>query len=87
MEFLRSAIVQTTITGLAAMTFSVYSHYKKRQLHAENLMRIAIFSEASTDELNGTILREMQRMDAGFGFVDALVKKETSKEEGKIGDY
>ncbi len=42
-EFLKSAIVQTTVTGLAALMFSIYSHYKKRQMFMENLMRQLIY--------------------------------------------
>ena len=28
-EFLKSAIVQTTVTGLAALFYAIYNHYKK----------------------------------------------------------
>ena len=60
--FLSSAVVQTTITGLAALTFSVYSHYKKRQVFTENLIRSAVFSEQPLSELKGRIIREMEKI-------------------------
>ncbi|HER45274.1 MAG TPA: hypothetical protein ENO12_00480, partial [Thermoplasmatales archaeon] len=46
-KFPNSAIVQTTVTGLAALIFAVYNHYKKRQMYVENLMRHIIYSERS----------------------------------------
>lgn len=70
-----SAIVQTCVTGLAALMFAVYSHYKKRQTHAENLMRHVIFSSESTEALFDKILKEMERIDQGFVFSETLGKK------------
>lgn len=78
-EFLKSAIVQTTVTGLAALTFAVYSHYKKRQMHIENLMRYIIYSGLSDQELLEGVLKEMERIDAGFSFSEAITKKGKEK--------
>lgn len=74
-EFLKSAMVQTTITGLAALTFAVYSHYKKRQMYVENLMRHVIYSDESGEDLIEKILKEVERIDAGFSFSEAVMKK------------
>ena len=74
-EFLRSAIVQTTVTGLAALTFAIYSHYKRRQMYVENLMRHVIYSDESGEELIDKILNEVQRIDAGFSFSEVVVSK------------
>ncbi len=62
---------QTTVTALAAALFGVYSFYKKRQLFAENLMRGALFWEGSLPSLRKHIIREMERIDAGFHFAPA----------------
>lgn len=67
-SFIDEAIVQTTVTGLAALTFAIYSHYKKRQMVAENMMRHVVYSDESVAVLIDSILKEMQRIDTGFGF-------------------
>lgn len=74
-EFLKSAIVQTTITGIAALMFAVYSHYKKRQMHIENLMRMVVLGSESTELLVSRVLREMVRIDTGFGFSGQVLRK------------
>jgi hypothetical protein len=74
-EVLQSAVIQTSITGLAALTFAVYAHYKKRQLYMENLMRRAIYSEDSDQDILTHVLAEMERIDSGFAFSDAAAKK------------
>lgn len=75
MVFLESAIVQTSVTGLGALMFAAYSHYKKRQTHAENLMRHLIFSDESSESLLDKILKEMERIDQGFVFSESIGKK------------
>ncbi|MBU2590557.1 MAG: hypothetical protein ABIJ24_03250 [Nitrospinota bacterium] len=77
MGFLNSAIVQTTVTGIAALNFAIYSHYKKRQLYAENLMRVAIFSEDSLGKIKDYVVKEMERIDSGFSFGKSLIKDES----------
>ncbi len=69
------AVLQTSITGLAALLFAAYSHYKKRQMHAENLMRYVIFSHDTTDVVIEKILKEMERIDAGFVFSESISPK------------
>lgn len=75
LAFLESAIVQTSVTGLGALMFAAYSHYKKRQTHAENLMRHLIFSNESSENLLDNILKEMERIDQGFVFSESIGKK------------
>ena len=74
-EFLKSAIVQTTVTGLAALTFAVYSHYKKRQMYVENLMRYVIYSAQPSQNLVDKVVNEIDKIDTGFGFTDAISKQ------------
>jgi hypothetical protein len=73
--FLESAVVQTSVTGLAALMFAAYSHYKKRQVHAENLMRHVIFSNEPCEVVIEKILKEMERIDQGFVFSESVAKK------------
>jgi hypothetical protein len=73
--FLESAIVQTSVTGLAALMFAGYNHYKKRQTHAENLMRHLIFSNENNETVIEKILKEMERIDQGFVFSESVGKK------------
>lgn len=80
-EFLKSAIVQTTVTGLAALTFAVYSHYKKRQVYAENLMRYIIFSDESVSTMKERVLKEMERIDLGFSFSETVIKPKQDKKD------
>jgi energy-converting hydrogenase Eha subunit A len=79
-NFLNSAVVQTTITGLAALTFSIYNHYKKRQVFTENLMRSAVFSDEKLNDLKDRVIKEMERIDAGFSFAEVVTSK-TSKND------
>ena len=72
LQTLNEAIVQTTVTALAAFTFTVYSHYKKRQMFLENLMRHLIYSEEPYETLVANIVKEIERIDIGFNFQDAL---------------
>ncbi len=74
--FLASAIIQTTITGLAALMFTFYSQYKNKQTYMENLMRYAVFSEESVNVLSRKIIEEMVKIDKGFSFSEVLSKKE-----------
>ena len=78
--FLNSAIVQTTVTGIAALTFAVYSHYKKRQLYAENLMRFILFSEETLTNIKDYVVQEMERIDGGFSFGKIVIKEDKIKE-------
>lgn len=79
-EFLKSAIVQTSMTGFAALIFAVYSHYKKRQMYVENLMRYVIYSDQSNQALLERVLKEMARIDTGFSFTDTTEKKDAEKD-------
>ena len=74
--FLHSAIVQTTVTGIAAFTYAIYSHYKKRQMYAENLMRFVIYSEDSLTNIKDRVVQEMERIDSGFSFGKSVITEE-----------
>ncbi|MEH6650935.1 MAG: hypothetical protein V7707_12985 [Motiliproteus sp.] len=81
-SFIDEAIVQTTVTGLAALTFAIYSHYKKRQMITENMMRHVVYSEETVAVLIESILKEMQRIDTGFGFSEGGESKGHSEHTG-----
>ena len=74
-EVISSAVVQTAVTALAAFLFALYSHYKKRQLHVENLMRQVVYSDDNVGDLAARLLPEMERIDAGFSFSEAVKGK------------
>lgn len=79
-----SAIFQTSVTAFAALSFSIYSHYKKRQLHTENLMRSAIYNNEPINVLTDKVLWEMGRIDSGFIFYQSTSKEGTR--EDNTGD-
>jgi len=81
-EFLKSAIVQTTVTAFAGLAFALYSHYKKRQLYVENIMRSLVYATEWNQGVVDHVLKEMERIDSGFGFSDVMVKK--ANEEKKV---
>lgn len=81
--FWESAVVQTSVTGLAALLFAAYSHYKKRQTQAENLMRHVVFSGESASQVVEKILREMERMDQGFVFSESVLPKAKTTDEAE----
>jgi hypothetical protein len=74
-EWFKSAIVQTTVTGIAALTFTFYSQYKDKQTYTENLMRYAIFSNEKIDILSRKVTEEISKIDRGFSF-SSLINKE-----------
>lgn len=82
-NFFTSAIVQTTITAFAGLAFAIYSHYKKRQLFVENLMRAVVYADDWDPALVERVIKEMERIDSGFGFADTIGKKsKTGKTTG-----
>ena len=78
-EWVKSATVQTTVTGLAALMFTFYSQYKDKQTNAETLMRYATYSEAPVSELSIKVSEELARIDRGFSFNSILGEKSTSE--------
>ena len=64
----KSAVVQTTITALAAASFFVYSDYKDKQMSAENLMRYVIHSNDDLQVISNRVIEELTRIDKGFSF-------------------
>jgi len=74
--FLNSAIVQTTVTGIAALTYAIYNHYKKRQMYAENLMRFVIYSEDKLPDIKDRVVQEMESIDSGFSFGKSVITEE-----------
>ncbi len=69
--WLKDAVVQTTVTGLAALGYALYNHYKKRQAAIESLMRRLLFSRDSKEAAMENIIREVERLDGGFIFRDS----------------
>ena len=67
-EWVKSAIIQTTITGIAALTFAFYSQYKEKQTFTENLMRYTIFSSMEINALSVKVSDELVKIDKGFSF-------------------
>lgn len=65
-----SAVVQTTITAVAALAFAIYGHYKRQQVSVENLMRYVLFSGDPVPALFDRISRQLSRVDTGFNFAE-----------------
>ena len=67
--FLKSAIVQTSVTALAALSFAIYAHYKKRQMMTENLLRLLVtVTKKDAKKILAQIIAEIERIDHGFSF-------------------
>ena len=77
-EWVKSATVQTTVTGLAALMFAFYTQYKNKQTNAETLMRYATYSEKTVAELSIKVSEELARIDRGFSFNSVLSDKNTN---------
>lgn len=71
-EWIKSATVQTTVTGIAALMFTFYSQYKDKQTYAETLMRYVLYSEDSVSTLSIKVSEELSRIDRGFSFNSIL---------------
>ncbi len=77
-EWYKSAVVQTTITGIAALMFAFYSQYKDKQTYTENLMRYAVFSDKPVNEVSQKIIEEIGKIDNGFSFSNVTDDKSKS---------
>jgi len=75
-EWAKSAVVQTTVTGIAALAFAFYSQYKDKQTYTENLMRYVLFSKEDAAALSLKVTEEIAKIDKGFSF-SALIKKDS----------
>lgn len=78
-EWIKSATVQTTVTGIAALMFTFYIQYKDKQTYAETLMRHAIYSEATVSSLSIKVSEELTRIDRGFSFNSILGGESTNE--------
>lgn len=78
-EWVKSATVQTTITGIAALMFTFYAQYKDKQTYAETLMRHVIYSESGASILSVKVSEELARIDRGFSFNSILGDTNDSK--------
>lgn len=78
-QWIKSATVQTTVTAIAALTFSFYAQYKDKQAYAESLMRHVIYSEESIATLSAKVSEELARIDKGFSFNSIFSEKENKK--------
>jgi hypothetical protein len=67
-EWVKSATVQTTVTGIAALMFAIYTDYKDKQTYAETLMRYVVYSKADAASLSLGVSEELSRIDRGFSF-------------------
>ncbi|MGH1486598.1 MAG: hypothetical protein ACRBCI_10290 [Cellvibrionaceae bacterium] len=73
-EWLKSATVQTTITGIAALMFTFYSQYKDKQAYAEALMRHVAYSDQKVSTLSVNVAEELAKIDRGFSFTLSIDK-------------
>ncbi len=80
-NFFSSAVTQTTITAFAGLAFAIYSHYKKRQMFVENLMRSIVYAEDWEATMAVRVIKEIERIDSGFGFAETLGKKSKNTNE------
>ncbi|RVU39185.1 hypothetical protein EOI86_08030 [Hwanghaeella grinnelliae] len=72
LQWIRSPVLQTTITGLAALSFALYAQYKDQQTSAETLMRDVFFSTKDVEILAQSAAKELARIDRGFNFGSTL---------------
>ncbi|NOS76066.1 MAG: hypothetical protein HOP36_16330 [Methyloglobulus sp.] len=75
-EWLKSAVVQTTVTGIAALAFAFYSQYKDKQTYTENLMRFVLFSKEEASVVSEKVIEEIAKIDKGFSFAHLISKKD-----------
>jgi hypothetical protein len=78
-RWLQSAIVQTTVTAIAALMFTFYSQYKDKQTYAETLMRYVIYSNEPVSQLAVKVSEELSKIDRGFSFNGILNLKTADK--------
>ena len=69
LDFFKNAIVQTTLTTIAALNIFTYCYYKKRQQKVENVMRINLYSEKPYEDVLGLWISCMNDLDQGFNFM------------------
>jgi hypothetical protein len=74
-EWLKSATVQTTVTGIAALMFAFYSQYKDKQTYAETLMRYVVYSDETAHDLSKKVAEELAKIDRGFSFNSVIGNK------------
>jgi hypothetical protein len=69
-HWLGNATVQTTVTALAALSFTLYIQYKDKQTYSENLMRSVLFTKADIpiEDLSVIVIDRMMAIDRGFSF-------------------
>jgi hypothetical protein len=63
--------VQTSITALAALSFTFYAHYKDNQRTSEHLMRTLLYAEAVDRALIEATVNAVREMDKGYSFSPA----------------
>lgn len=69
-NWLGNATVQTTVTALAALSFTLYIQYKDKQTYSENLMRSIMFTnqDVAIEDLSIKVIDRMMAIDRGFSF-------------------
>ena len=48
-------------------------------MYAENLMRYTVFSEDTLEDIKTFVIKEMEKIDSGFGFGQNVIKKKNQK--------
>ena len=84
-EWLKSPTIQTTIAGVAALSFAFYAEYKDKQTLAETLMRRTLYSSEAPDILVKRVTDELARIDRGFSFDSVFDKPTSESDKGKEG--
>ena len=63
--------VQTSITALAALTFTFYAFYKDDQRTSEHLMRTLLYAQKVDQTLIDETVNSIREMDKGYSFSPA----------------
>ena len=75
------SIIQTSITGIAALSIAIYRHYKVRQLITETIMRLIVYREDFNNEFIDFVISEMSKIDQGYSF--PVLEKECKIQNNK----
>ena len=65
-EIFRSPLLQTSLTAFTGLAVFIYTHYKRKQMLAENLLRTIAFSDMPIGELSELVIQEMAKIDLGL---------------------
>lgn len=74
-EVFRSPLLQTSLTALTGLAVFIYTHYKRKQMLAENLLRTIAFSDMPISELSELVIQEMAKIDLGLPLGEKFTPK------------